>query len=168
MNAMTRLPGEQHPLGYHGVESQHSTSSCTRIMVSFWTVAALLSNSRTGANSETLRVTRRSHAGSVDIDPKVFATRTKSETNVSLCYYVFMRTTIDLPDDLFRTAKAVSSLKGITLKTLITRAIEHEIESATVRLHSRRIEFPVVPSRQQADSYKFQLVYSDYKLKLVG
>lgn len=59
-----------------------------------------------------------------------------------------MRTTIDLPDDLFRTAKAVSSLKGITLKTLITRAIEHEIESATVRLHSRRIEFPIVPSRR--------------------
>jgi hypothetical protein len=59
-----------------------------------------------------------------------------------------MRTTIDLPDDLFRNAKALSSLRGITLKALITRALEHEIESATIRLRSRRIEFPIVRSRQ--------------------
>lgn len=63
-----------------------------------------------------------------------------------LCYYVFMRTTIDLPDDLFRNAKALSSLRGITLKTLITRAIEHELESATIRIRPERVAFPIVRS----------------------
>jgi hypothetical protein len=57
-----------------------------------------------------------------------------------------MRTTIDLPDSLFRRAKAVSSLKGVTLKEFITRAVAHELESGTVRLTSRRVTLPIVPS----------------------
>ena len=57
-----------------------------------------------------------------------------------------MRTTVDLPDDLFRSAKALSSLRGISLKALITRALEHELESATVRIRPRRVTFPIVPS----------------------
>jgi hypothetical protein len=35
-----------------------------------------------------------------------------------------MRTTIDLPDDLFRQAKARAALDGTTLKELITRYVE--------------------------------------------
>jgi len=57
-----------------------------------------------------------------------------------------MRTTIDIPDDLFRNAMALSSLRGITLKALITRAIEHELESATIRIRPRRMTFPIVRS----------------------
>ncbi|MFW5695752.1 MAG: hypothetical protein ACOCYB_11330 [Alkalispirochaeta sp.] len=57
-----------------------------------------------------------------------------------------MRTSIDLPDELFRHAKALSSLRGITLKALITRALEHELESATVTIRPRRVRFPIVPS----------------------
>jgi len=63
-----------------------------------------------------------------------------------LCYYSNMRTSIDLPDELFRHAKALSSLRGITLKALITRALEHELESATVTIRPRRVSFPIVPS----------------------
>lgn len=59
-----------------------------------------------------------------------------------------MRTSIDLPDDLFRSAKALSSLRGVTLKTLITRAVERELESATIQFRPRRVEFPLVRSRQ--------------------
>ncbi|TVQ96991.1 MAG: hypothetical protein EA403_15435 [Spirochaetaceae bacterium] len=59
-----------------------------------------------------------------------------------------MRTSIDLPDDLFRSAKALSSLRGVTLKTLITRAVERELESATVQFRPRRVEFPLVRSRR--------------------
>ena len=58
-----------------------------------------------------------------------------------------MRTTIDLPDGLFRKVKAVSSLKGMSLKEYLTRAIEHEVESAGVKFESRRIKHPLVPSR---------------------
>lgn len=35
-----------------------------------------------------------------------------------------MRTTLDLPDDLFRKAKAKAALEGTSLKNLITRFIE--------------------------------------------
>jgi hypothetical protein len=58
-----------------------------------------------------------------------------------------MRATIDLPDVLFRKAKAVSSLQGTTLKEFITRAVEHELAGSDVRLESRRVEFPLVRSR---------------------
>jgi predicted transcriptional regulator len=34
-----------------------------------------------------------------------------------------MRTTIDLPDDLFRRAKAIAALRGATLKDLVTDAL---------------------------------------------
>jgi len=35
-----------------------------------------------------------------------------------------MRTTVDLPDDLFRRAKAVAALQGLSMKDLITSYIE--------------------------------------------
>ena len=59
-----------------------------------------------------------------------------------------MRSTIDLPDALFRRAKAVSSLQGVSLKEFIARAVEHELASSTVRLESRRVEFPLVRSKR--------------------
>lgn len=43
-----------------------------------------------------------------------------------------MRTTVDLPDELFRKAKAKAAIEGITLKELLVRALEghlHEAES---------------------------------------
>jgi len=59
-----------------------------------------------------------------------------------------MRTTMDLPDNLFRRAKAISSLRGLTLKRFITMAIEHEVEANTVNLDHRRITLPLVPSKR--------------------
>jgi hypothetical protein len=38
-----------------------------------------------------------------------------------------MRTTVDLPDDLFRRTKALAALRGDSLKELIVRAVEHEV-----------------------------------------
>jgi len=39
-----------------------------------------------------------------------------------------MRTTIDLPDDLLRRAKAVAALRGLKLKDLIASFIERGLE----------------------------------------
>jgi hypothetical protein len=36
-----------------------------------------------------------------------------------------MRTTLDLPDELFRQVKARAAVKGTTIKTLLTRYIEN-------------------------------------------
>jgi hypothetical protein len=59
-----------------------------------------------------------------------------------------MRSSIDLPDDLFRKVKAVSSLRGLTLKQFITRAIEHELQGNPLRLDRRRVDLPLVRSNR--------------------
>jgi hypothetical protein len=38
-----------------------------------------------------------------------------------------MRTTVDLPDDLFRGAKALAALRGDSFKDLVAHAIETEV-----------------------------------------
>lgn len=42
-----------------------------------------------------------------------------------------MKTTIEIPDDLFRQAKAAALARGLTLKQLITGAVEHELGQTT-------------------------------------
>ncbi|HXF59873.1 MAG TPA: hypothetical protein VN539_08605 [Candidatus Saccharimonadales bacterium] len=58
-----------------------------------------------------------------------------------------MRTTIDLPDDLFREAKAKAALDGMKLKDLITRYVEQGLrqgEASSLALpRRRRSELPV-------------------------
>jgi hypothetical protein len=45
-----------------------------------------------------------------------------------LCYREgVMRTTIDMPDALFRRTKAIAAARGVTLKQIIVNAVEHEI-----------------------------------------
>ncbi|HTU47548.1 MAG TPA: ribbon-helix-helix protein, CopG family [Bryobacteraceae bacterium] len=41
-----------------------------------------------------------------------------------------MRTTIDLPDQLFRELKAVAAHRGASLKTVIRAAVEEEIRKS--------------------------------------
>jgi len=43
-----------------------------------------------------------------------------------------MRTTIEIPDDLFRQAKARAALSGVSLKVLITRWIERGLQGGDV------------------------------------
>jgi hypothetical protein len=59
-----------------------------------------------------------------------------------------MRTTIDLPDTLFRRTKAVAALRGSSMKDLIVRAIEREVtaqvKSGSAAKPAHRAKFPVV------------------------
>lgn len=59
-----------------------------------------------------------------------------------------MRTTIDLPDDLFRRAKATAALRGIKLKDLIGRFIEVGLRDEAVERNlpprSKRSPIPVI------------------------
>jgi hypothetical protein len=56
-----------------------------------------------------------------------------------------MRTTIDLPDDLFRQAKARAAINGLRLKDLITRFVEQGLrqEALPSTAPHRRSELPV-------------------------
>lgn len=58
-----------------------------------------------------------------------------------------MRTTVDLPDPLFRELKAVAAQRGMSLKDVVRAAIEVEIRK-TQNKAIRRIKFPLLPSRE--------------------
>src|SRR5262249_4822280 len=44
-----------------------------------------------------------------------------------LCFYAFMRTTVELPPELMKKAKAQAAARGESLKTLLTRAVASEL-----------------------------------------
>ena len=62
-----------------------------------------------------------------------------------------MRTTIDLPDDLFRRVKATAALSGIKLKDLIARYVDEGLRRSAPPLEGetqasrRRSPLPVIP-----------------------
>jgi hypothetical protein len=58
-----------------------------------------------------------------------------------------MRTTIDLPDALFREVKAVAARRGASLKTVICAAVEAEVRKAE-RKAGRRVKFPLLASHE--------------------
>jgi hypothetical protein len=56
-----------------------------------------------------------------------------------------MRTTVDLPDPLFRELKAVAARRGVSLKSVIRTAVESEIRKAEGKA-GRRVKFPLLSS----------------------
>lgn len=65
-----------------------------------------------------------------------------------LCDYAYMRTTIDMPDALFRKTKALAALQGTTMKELIVRAVERETaqKATPAARQSKRPDLPVLKS----------------------
>jgi hypothetical protein len=57
-----------------------------------------------------------------------------------------MRTTVDLPDALFRKMKAMAALQGISLKQFITRAIQVEL-SKPRESQGYRVKLPLIRSK---------------------
>jgi hypothetical protein len=58
-----------------------------------------------------------------------------------------MRTTIDIPDDLFRRAKAEAALQGVRLRDLIERGLRQVLSGSMQGTRPRRVAFPIVLSR---------------------
>jgi predicted DNA-binding ribbon-helix-helix protein len=59
-----------------------------------------------------------------------------------------MRTSIDLPDDLFRQLKILAADRRVTLKTLVERAVENEIARGGNQAPRRRLRFPILDSKE--------------------
>jgi hypothetical protein len=57
-----------------------------------------------------------------------------------------MRTTLDLPDDLFRQVKVKAALEGTKLKQLLTRYVESGLRQAA-QPPRRRSKLPVIKRR---------------------
>jgi hypothetical protein len=62
-----------------------------------------------------------------------------------------MRTTLDLPDEVFRQVKAKAAAEGITLKELLTRYVESGLRQPLVPAGPRRrSKLPVIKRRGRA------------------
>jgi len=57
-----------------------------------------------------------------------------------------MRTTIDIPDALYRRLKTRAAAQGQPAKTLILKAVEQAMDAP--QRPKRRIVIPVIPSKQ--------------------
>lgn len=67
-----------------------------------------------------------------------------------LCYSGRMRTTIDLPDHLLRRTKALAAVRGSSMKELIVRAVERELNtegSVAAGPPPGRVKLPLVHLR---------------------
>jgi len=56
-----------------------------------------------------------------------------------------MKTTVEIPDPLFREAKARAAMRGVPLKDLIIRGLQLALEDDDVA-QPRRVTFPLVKS----------------------
>ena len=71
---------------------------------------------------------------------------------ISVAYshiYVFMRTTVDIPDPVFRRIKATVAVRGETLRSFLLRAAEAELESVN-RSPKKRAKLPIVRSKERS------------------
>jgi len=57
-----------------------------------------------------------------------------------------MRTTIDLPDPLYRRLKAKAAEQGCSMKQLILRGVEAQLEGGPRK--KRRVKLPLVDSKE--------------------
>ena len=60
-----------------------------------------------------------------------------------------MRTTLDLPDELFRQVKARAAVNGTTIKTLVSRYIENGLRQPEkpLTMARQRSKLPVIKRR---------------------
>jgi hypothetical protein len=64
-----------------------------------------------------------------------------------LCKNDFMRTTIEIPDDLFWKAKAQAALEGVRLRDVIERGLRLVLAESAPPV-SRRVSFPLHRSQR--------------------
>jgi hypothetical protein len=58
-----------------------------------------------------------------------------------------MRTTVDIPDPIYRQLKARAATEGPSVKELILRGVQVELGGIATEPH-RRIQLPIVPSQK--------------------
>ena len=57
-----------------------------------------------------------------------------------------MRTTVDIPDGIFKKMKAVASIQGVSIKSYIVRALTTELKKSSHKRKGGRVAFPLVKS----------------------
>jgi hypothetical protein len=57
-----------------------------------------------------------------------------------------MKTTIEIPDDLFRQVKARAALEGLPLRDLVSYGLRLALQAPPQKARSRRAPFPLIRS----------------------
>ena len=58
-----------------------------------------------------------------------------------------MHLTVDVPDDLFRALKRKAAKERTSIKAVVVRAVEKELQTPACRM-SGKIVLPLIPSKQ--------------------
>jgi hypothetical protein len=59
----------------------------------------------------------------------------------------FMRTTVDVPDPIFRKIKATAALRGVSLKEFLLSAVEREMAMRPLA-RDYTVRVPLIPSKR--------------------
>ena len=60
-----------------------------------------------------------------------------------------MRTTIELPESVYRKGEEVARMQGVTIEEFIVRALERELNGEPAPpSHPKRVTLPLIPSKE--------------------
>ena len=59
-----------------------------------------------------------------------------------------MRTSVEIPDDLFRQLKILAADRRVTLKHVMQQALENELRRVQAQPARKRIRFPILDSKR--------------------
>jgi hypothetical protein len=82
------------------------------------------------------------------------------DSKAGICKDALMRTTVELPDELLRRAKARAALQGCSLKDLVADGLRLLLQtpSARSRIPSRRTQFPIIKPKDPARRLTSEMV----------
>lgn len=59
-----------------------------------------------------------------------------------------MRTTVDIPDPVYRRLKSAAAQRGCSVKELVLRGVRAELEGARPTRKARALKLPIIDSKQ--------------------
>jgi hypothetical protein len=71
-----------------------------------------------------------------------------------------MKTTIEIPEPLFRQAKAKAAMDGITLRDLFVRGLQLAVQTPTEAPVKRRVVFPLIRAAKNALPLTDEQIYA--------